>query len=74
MGLQFNGDVELKEVLIRDHHKDTLFSVKELNTSIVSFKNVINNKLNFGDIDIEDLIFHLKIGYRSKTYFQKRVL
>lgn len=60
VGLQFNGDVELKEVLIRDHHKDTLFSVKELNTSIVSFKNVINNKLNFGDIDIEDLIFHLK--------------
>jgi hypothetical protein len=60
VGLQFNGDVELKEVLIRDHHKDTLISVAELNTSIISFKNVINNKLNFGDIDLETLYFNLK--------------
>ena len=60
VGLQFNGDVELKEILIRDHHKDTLIAVQELNTSIISFKNVINNKLNFGDIDLEELYFNLK--------------
>ncbi len=60
VGLQFNGDVELKEILIRDHHKDTLIAIKELNTSIISFRNVVNNKLNFGDIDIEELYFNLK--------------
>ncbi|MCA0132629.1 translocation/assembly module TamB domain-containing protein [Winogradskyella alexanderae] len=60
VGLQLNGDVELKEILIRDYKKDTLISIGELNTSIISFKNLYNSKLNFGDIDIEDLLFNLK--------------
>jgi hypothetical protein len=38
IGLQFNGDVELKEILIQDHHQDSLIAVRELNTSIISFK------------------------------------
>ncbi|MCX7548034.1 translocation/assembly module TamB [Xanthomarina sp. F1114] len=60
IGLQFNGDVQLKEVLIRDYKKDTLFAANELNTSILSFKNIVNNKLVFGDISLEGLIFNLK--------------
>lgn len=60
VGLQLNGDVELKEILIKDYKKDTLISVVELNTSILNFKNFINSKLAFGDIDIEGLIFNLK--------------
>jgi hypothetical protein len=60
VGLQLNGDVELKEILIKDYKKDTLISVIELNTSIISFKNLIDSKLNFGDIDIQGLLFNLK--------------
>ena len=60
VGLQFNGDVELKDILIRDHKVDTLFSIKELNTSIISVKNLYNGKLTFGDIDVEELVFNLK--------------
>ncbi len=60
VGLQFNGDVELKEILIKDYKNDTLISVLELNTSILNFKNLYNSKLNFGDIDLEDLIFNIK--------------
>jgi len=60
VGLQFNGDVELKEILIKDYKKDTLISAKELNTSILNFKNLINSKLAFGDIDLEGLIFNIK--------------
>ncbi|WP_241492514.1 translocation/assembly module TamB domain-containing protein [Lacinutrix himadriensis] len=60
VGLQFNGDVELKEILIRDYKKDTLISAVELNTSILNFKNLINSKLAFGDIDLEGLIFNIK--------------
>lgn len=60
VGLQFNGDVELKEILIRDYKQDTLISVLELNTSIINFKNLYNSKLAFGDIDLEGLIFNLK--------------
>ena len=60
VGLQFNGDVELKEILIRDYKKDTLISATELNTSILNFRNLANSKLAFGDIDLEGLIFNLK--------------
>ncbi|BAO77536.1 translocation/assembly module TamB domain-containing protein [Winogradskyella sp. PG-2] len=60
VGLQLNGDIEFKEILIRDYKKDTLISIGELNSSIISFKNLYNSKLNFGDIDIQDLVFNLK--------------
>ena len=34
------GSVKLGEVLVLDHHKDTLFYIKKLNTSILSFKKI----------------------------------
>jgi len=60
VGLQFNGDVELKQIYIQDYKKDTLIAIKELNTSIIHFKNLYDGKLNFGDIDIMNLIFNVK--------------
>lgn len=60
LGLQFNGDVELKEIYIEDFKKDTLIYITELNTSVLSLKNFYNNKLTFGDIDIEGLTFNIK--------------
>lgn len=66
VGLQFNGDVEIKSILIKDFKNDTLISASELNTSILNFRNLYNNKLNFGDIDLEDLIFNI-ITYKGET-------
>ena len=66
VGLQFNGDVELKNIYIEDYKQDTLISIVELNTSILSFKKLYNNKLTFGDIDIEGLTFNLKT-YECET-------
>lgn len=60
IGLQINGDVELKSIYIEDFKKDTLININELNTSILNFRNVINGKLTFGDIDIQDLTFNIK--------------
>ena len=60
VGLQFNGDVELKEIYIEDFKKDTLISIQELNTSVLNYRNLSNGKLNFGDIDIYDLTFNIK--------------
>lgn len=60
VGLQFNGDVELKNIFIKDYKRDTLINIKELNTSILNFKNLINGRLVFGDIDIIDLTFNIK--------------
>lgn len=34
------GSVKLKGILILDHHKDTLFAIKRLNTSILSFSKL----------------------------------
>ncbi len=60
VGLQFNGDVELKEIYIEDYKKDTLIAIDELNTSILNYRNISNGKLNFGDIDIMNLTFNVK--------------
>lgn len=60
VGLQFNGDVEIKEIFVEDYKQDTLISIKELNTSILSFRNLYNGKLVFGDVDIMDLVFNVK--------------
>lgn len=66
VGLQFNGDIELKNIYIADHKNDTLFSIIELNTSILSFKKLYDKKLTFGDIDIIGLTFNLKT-YNGET-------
>ena len=60
VGLQFNGDVELKTILIKDHFEATMISVSELNTSILSFAKIANNEFEFGDIDLHNLFFHIK--------------
>ena len=60
IGLQFNGDVELKNIYIEDYKQDTLIHIAELNTSILNYGNLSNGKLEFGDIDIIDLVFNIK--------------
>ena len=47
VGLQFNGDVELKNILVKDYKNDSLISIKELNSSVLSFVNIFNNKFIF---------------------------
>ena len=59
-GLRFNGDVALKNIHIKDHHQANLISVVELNTSIISFSNIIHNRLTFGAIDLFGLNFNIK--------------
>ena len=66
VGLQFNGDIELKNILIRDHKSDTLISINELNSSILSFTKINKNHLVFGDIDIYGLYFHIKTYPRDQ--------
>ncbi len=66
VGLQFNGDVELKNIYVEDYKKDTLISIAELNTSVLGFRNLYKGKLVFGDIDIIDLVFNIKT-YKDTT-------
>ena len=73
VSLQFNGDVELKNIYIEDYKQDTLINIAELNTSIINVSNLINGKLTFGDIDIIDLVFNIKT-YKSILIFFKYIL
>jgi len=58
--LSILGNVQIKQVLIKDHHADTLIYVKNLESSLYSFKNIINNKLEFGTISLDDFILIIK--------------
>lgn len=60
VGLKLNGDVELKNIYVEDYKNDTLISIVELNTSVLSFKKLYDNKLTFGDIDVEGLLLNIK--------------
>ncbi len=53
-------DTSLRGVYIEDYKKDTLAYIDELTTSILSFKNMANNRLEFGDVEIEELYLNLK--------------
>ena len=64
--LKINGDVRLRNVLIKDHKKDTLIYSSSLKTSILNFKNLFNEQLRFGAIDINGLYFNM-ITYEEET-------
>lgn len=53
-------DTSIRGIYVEDYQKDTLFYIRELNTSILSIKNVVQGQLEFGDIDMEELNFKLK--------------
>ncbi|TMM53954.1 translocation/assembly module TamB [Maribacter algarum] len=56
--ISFNTSLE--GVYIEDYEKDTLFYINELTTSILNVRNLAKGKLEFGDIDIDELDFKLK--------------
>ena len=60
VGIQFNGDLELKNILIKDHHNDTLIAADELNSSLLDFAKIKTNALVFDDIDLYNLRFNIK--------------
>ena len=60
VSLSIFGGVKLKNVLIRDHHKQTMIHVKSIKTNVLSFEKLYNGDLLFGEIRIDSLFFSLK--------------
>ena len=54
------GNVKLQNVFIKNHHTDSLIYVENLTTSIVSFKNLVDGKLNFGQIYLDNFRLNIK--------------
>ncbi|HLO72621.1 MAG TPA: translocation/assembly module TamB domain-containing protein [Flavobacterium sp.] len=62
------GSVKLKGILILDLHKDTLFAIKRLNTSILSFKKIYDPGHPYlKDVIIDGLDAKI-INYKNENY------
>lgn len=59
IGLKWNGDISLKDIYIEDYLKDTLIHVQTLEASILSFRNAINSKLEFGGVNVDGLTLNI---------------
>ncbi|MEZ2415509.1 translocation/assembly module TamB domain-containing protein [Muriicola sp. E247] len=59
-------DTALKGIYIQDYQQDTLIYIEELNTSILSIRNLLAGSLEFGAIDIDGLNFKLRT-YQGET-------
>ncbi len=51
--LSFLGSVNLKDIKITDHKNDSLIHVKSLKTSVFSYRNIVDNRLELGDVQLE---------------------
>ncbi|MGW9685978.1 translocation/assembly module TamB domain-containing protein [Flagellimonas sp. 2504JD1-5] len=56
----FNLNTGIKGIYVEDYKKDTLVYIRKLSTSILNIRNMVNGKMEFGDIDVEGLFFNLK--------------
>ena len=57
--LSFLGSVKLKQIDIKDHHKDSLIFIESLTTSVFSYKNIMDNKLELGTVDMDGVILNM---------------
>ncbi|WP_229792596.1 translocation/assembly module TamB domain-containing protein [Ulvibacter litoralis] len=48
LGLNWKGEVDIREVYIADHHQDTLIFAEQVQTNILNFKNLLTSELDFG--------------------------
>ena len=50
--VKWNGNVELQQLIIRDHQQDTLFFVDRVETSLRSFQKALEGNLRFSDVSL----------------------
>lgn len=53
------GQVKLKDILVKDTHNDTIFYIKQLKTSLLDYKKLINGKPHFSYADATDVTFKI---------------
>lgn len=65
--LSLLGSVSLKNVEIRDHHKDTLIFVDRLRTSLVNARRILDNKIELKSISLKGVHMNLKTYKGEET-------
>ena len=58
-------NVELKNVLIRDHHQDSLIFVQKMKSSLLSIRSAFENNIQLGDAQLENGFLRMKT-YRGE--------
>ncbi|WP_233558548.1 translocation/assembly module TamB domain-containing protein [Aquimarina sp. BL5] len=66
VGLTYSGDVNLKEIFVKDHHQDTLLYAKSIATSILNIREITKGQPELGDVAINDLTFRMKM-YKDES-------
>ena len=64
--INLNGDVLVSNILIQDHHKDSLLFVKELKTSLNGLERFMNRDYNFNSIGLDGVRLFLT-QYKGET-------
>ena len=60
------GEIKLRGILIKDHHKDTLMAVSRLQTSLLNLKGIRNNNFDLAAVSLSDGVFNLKTYLNEK--------
>jgi len=58
--LSLLGSVSLKDVKLRDHHQDTLIFVDKLSSTVVSFRKILDNKVELKSASIDGVYMNMK--------------
>jgi len=58
--LSFLGNIKLKKIQINDHHNDSLIYIDRLTTSVFDYKTLLDNKFEFGAMELEGVYFYMK--------------
>ena len=60
VGLNWKGSIDLRDLYIEDHHQDTLIYAGQLQTSILSFSNLLKTEVSLGDVTLSDTKLFIK--------------
>jgi len=58
--LSIEGGITLNDVLLNDHHNDTLVYIKNLETNLKSLKKLVDGDVRFSNLQLDGLILNIK--------------
>ncbi|MFD2518573.1 translocation/assembly module TamB domain-containing protein [Salinimicrobium flavum] len=61
VGITYGGKLDLRDVLVLDHHMDTLIFSQKINTSLTSLTSIYNNNPTLGNTTATNLLLDMKI-------------
>ena len=61
IGLTYGGRLDLQEVLILDHHADTLIYSERIKTAATSLRSIYNNNPTLGATTARQLVMNMKV-------------